>query len=270
MGLAVALVAGAVLLEGALAHDALADDEGRLALDGLGGLDGLADLGGVVAVDLEDLPAEGAVLGGRVFVHHHLGLGGELDVVGIIEHDKVVQAEDAGDAGRALGDLLLHAAVGDVGVDGLLGEGRVAGVGGQELGGDGGAYGVGVALAERAAGILNATRRVELGVTRGRGAPLAQVGQFVEAVLADEAELAVEHRSHVARIQEEPVAAGPGGVLGIVVQILAVKHIDEVGAAHGAARMSGFGLFDCRCRKDADVVCCVVQYADRICHALYF
>ena len=251
---------------GALAHDALADDEGGLALHGLGLLDGGADLGGVVAVDDLHVPTEGAVLGGRVLIHDDLGLRGELDVVGVVEHHEVVQTQRTGDTGSALGDFLLHATVGDVGVDGFLREARVAGVGSQELGGDGGAHGVGVALAEGTGGVLDAARRVKLGVTGGRGAPLAQVGQLFEAVFADQAQLGVEHRGHVAGIQEETVAGGPGRVAGIVGQILAVEHVDEIGATHGTARVSGFGFFDCTGRQDADVVGCVIENADRVCH----
>ena len=259
MGLAVALIAGAVLLERALAHDGLADDECGLASDGLGLLDGSADLGSIVAVDLEDLPAECAVLGCGVLVHHLGGLGAELDVIAVIEHHDVVQTQCACDAGCSLRDLLLHAAVGDVDVDGLLGEGGVAGVRGQELGSDGSTDAEGVALTQRAAGVLDATLGVGLGVSRCGRAPLAELLQLFERELADQCELAVEHGGHVAGVEEEAVAAHPCRVGGVVVEIFAVEDVDEVGTAHGTAGVTALGLLDHRSGKDADIVRCMIQ-----------
>ena len=66
VGLAVALVGSAVSLEGTLAHDALTDDEGRLALGCLGNIEGTTDLLNVVAVDLENLPTPSTILGSSI------------------------------------------------------------------------------------------------------------------------------------------------------------------------------------------------------------
>ena len=100
--LAVGLVRSAVSLEGTLTHDALTDDEGRLAFYLLCSLDGRTDLGCIVTIDFDDLPALCAVLGSSVLSHYLLGLGRELDVVAVIEHDEVVQAQHAGDTGSTL------------------------------------------------------------------------------------------------------------------------------------------------------------------------
>ena len=162
VGGAVALVAAAVGLAGTLAHDAVADDEARTLLLSLCLLDGLANLVNVVAVDLLHIPAPCLIFLGGVLAGHHLGLCGELDVVGVVEHDEVVQSQVAGNTACTLRNLLLHAAVGDVGVDGLVH--HVAQTGLQELGGNGSTYGEGVALSEGTGGVLNAA-----GQSRARG-----------------------------------------------------------------------------------------------------
>ena len=71
-------------------------------------------------------------------------------------------------------------------------------------------------LAERTTGVLNTTGNLTLRVPRGDRAPLAQVLQVIQLVLANEAELRVEHRGHVAGVEEETVAALPCGILRVV------------------------------------------------------
>ena len=93
VGLAVGLVRRTVSLQGTLAHDALTDDEGWLAFYLLCLVESLADLVDIVAVDFEYLPAKSTILGCCVLVHDVLGLGRELDVVAVVEHDEVVQTE---------------------------------------------------------------------------------------------------------------------------------------------------------------------------------
>lgn len=66
--------------------------------------------------------------------------------------------------------------------------------------------------------------------------------------------LAVEHGRHVSGVEEEAVAVGIVGPLGVVVQKLGKEYVDEIGAAHGATGVSGSGFFDHRCGQDPDVV----------------
>ena len=94
MGLAVCLVGRSVCLQSTLTHDALTDDECRLALYFLCLVESLADLVNVVTVDLKYLPTQCAILGCSVLVHHLLCLGGELDVVAVVEHNEVVKAKN--------------------------------------------------------------------------------------------------------------------------------------------------------------------------------
>ena len=106
---ALALEAAAVGLHRALAHDGLADDQAGLVLFGQGLGQGGANLVWVVAVDGRHAPAPGLILLGGVLVRDGAGIRGELDIVGIVEHDQVAQAEEPGDAACALRNLFLHA-----------------------------------------------------------------------------------------------------------------------------------------------------------------
>ena len=96
------LVAGTVSLESTLAHDTMSDDERRLARDGLRLAESLTNLSHIVAVDFDYLPAKCTILHGRILSIYQSSLGGELDIVGIIKHDKVVQTERACHTGRTL------------------------------------------------------------------------------------------------------------------------------------------------------------------------
>ena len=254
VGLAGGLIGASVSLEGTLAHYALAYYETWLAFYRQGLVKGLTYLHGIVAADLEDLPAEGAVLGGRILVHDLPGLGRELDVVGVVEHYEVVQSEHRRHPGAALADFLLYAAVRNIGIYLLFREARIACVGREELGRNGRSYGKDVALAERARGVLDAADHVEFRMSRGRGTPLAQGSEFIESELAAETKLGIEHRSHVSRIEEETVTGLPVRVFRIVPEILGIEDIDEVRSAHRSARMAGLGFFDCCRCKYADVV----------------
>ena len=46
------------------------------------------------------------------------------------------------------------------------------------------------------------------------------------------------------RVQEEPIAQRPGQVGWVKAQKLFVENVDEIGTAHGSARMTGSGFFD--------------------------
>ena len=199
----------------------------------------------------------GLVFLGRVLGGHFLGFSGELYVVGIIEHDEVIQSQRAGNAACALGYFFLDAAIRDVGVDGLrhhFGETCL-----QEFGGDGSTYGKGVSLPQRAGSVLNAAHDVPFRVPGRRTAPLAELLQFVQGEFVGQGQCGVEHGRHVPRIEEEAVAAFPCRVLGVVHQEFGEEHVDEIGATHGAARMTGVGFFNHRSSKYADVVCCAVH-----------
>ena len=114
-------------------------------------------------------------------------------------------------------------------------------------------------LSEGTGSILDATLNLALGVTGCHRTPLAQVLQILQRVLADEAELRVEHRSHVTGIEEETVATLPCGILGVVNEEFTVQGVDEVSTTHGTARVTGLSLFNHRGSKDTDIIRCHVH-----------
>ena len=218
--LAVALVACAVGFACALAHHAVSDDEGGAVLLFVGGFEGGADLFGVVAVDFKHVPVPCAVFHARVFGDNGRCFGGKLNFIGVEEHDEVVQSEVSRDASCALRDFLLHAAVGDVGIDAFALKAGVARAGVKGFGCDGRTHGVGVPLSQRAAGILDAALGAYFRVSRCARAPLAEVFQVVYGVVPDKCELRVKHRRHVSGIQEETVATSPCGTIRVEVKEL--------------------------------------------------
>ena len=163
-----------------------------------------------------------------------------------------MQPEVPSQSADALRDFLLDAAVGDVGVR-LMGH-PFAEASHHEAFGDGGAEGHGVSLPKRAGGILDTVLHVALGMAGGVAAPLAEVLQLSHGHEPRKRQHAVEHGRHVSGIEEEAVAVGIVGPLGVVVQKLGKEYVDEIGAAHGATGVSGSGFFDHRCGQDPDVV----------------
>ena len=153
---------------------------------------GVADGIRVVSVNSDSLPSPGFVFQGSVFGGDILGFSGELYVVGVIEHDEIIQSQCACNAAGALGDFFLDAAVGDVGVDGLGHHFGEAGF--QEFGGDGGTYGKGVPLSQRAGSILYAVRDIQFGMSGRRAAPLTELLQVVHCKLAGQCQRGIKHR----------------------------------------------------------------------------
>ena len=98
----------------------MTDDERRPLSLGQCGVESLADGVDIAAVNLDDVPVPSAVFGSRILGHHLRNGGRQLDVVGVVEHDEVVQSEFAGNTADALRDFLLNAAVRDVGIDMVL------------------------------------------------------------------------------------------------------------------------------------------------------
>ena len=120
--------------------------------------------------------------------------------------------------------------------------------------GDGCADGHGVALAQRAGGVLDAAHHVHFGVAGRGAAPLAELLELVEGELAGECEHGVEHGRHVAGVEEEAVAEGPLRVVGVGYEVLGIKHSGEIGTAHCATGVAGLCFFHHGSCKYADIV----------------
>ena len=92
----VALIARPVGFAGTLAHHTMADDQAWTFCLGLRTADGLTYLIHIVAIDFLHEPAPSFIFLCGVLAGHHIGTGGELYVVGIVEHDEVVESQIAG------------------------------------------------------------------------------------------------------------------------------------------------------------------------------
>ena len=92
-------------------HHGFANDERGAIGFGDRSLKGLANLVLVVAVDCEDVPTPGLVFFGRIFIHHIRHLRRKLDVVGVVEHDHIPEAQEACGAACSLRDFLLNTAI---------------------------------------------------------------------------------------------------------------------------------------------------------------
>ena len=76
---------------GTTPHDSLTDDEGWLAYRCLGFAKRLADRIGTATIDFEDVPAPSLILRSYIFTVYLLDGSRELDVVGVVVHDEVVE-----------------------------------------------------------------------------------------------------------------------------------------------------------------------------------
>ncbi len=206
-----------------IADDRAQFDERRPVGDGLGVGDGLLDGRHVLAaLHLLHVPAVGLVARGGVLAQRDVGVVLDRDLVVVVEDDEVAQLLH----GRQRRGLRRHAlfdvAVGGDHVDEVVeGTGARLGVRIEQAAlvarRHGHAHRGGQALAQRPGGDLDAEGVPELRVPGRLGAPGAQrldVGEL-EAEPA-EVELEVQRQAAVSAREDEPVAAQPVGVAGVV------------------------------------------------------
>ena len=241
----------------------LGDDHGRLAVVvGLGLLDGLVDGLEVVAVrEGDDVPAVGLVARADVLGLRELGHLVERDVVGVVQHDEVVELLVGREARRLGTDALLEAAVADHAEDVVVEDRVLRRVehGGRHLGGRGEARAVRDARTQGARGRFDAGRRVlrvrELGVARRRAVVLAEVRDLVlRDVVAGQVEPRVEEHRAVTGGEDEAVAVDPGRVVGVEGHGLAEEDRAHLGGAERQAEVAGLGRGDRVHRQAARLV----------------
>ncbi len=251
----------AVLFGGAVADVGVDDDEGGLVGALLELLDGGLDGGKVVGVgDVEDVPAVGFEAGGGVFGEGEFGFSFDGDFVGVVEPAEIVELEVCGEGGGFGRDALHHAAVAADGVDVVVEhlEARFVVAGGHPFAGDGHADGSSEALTEGTGGGFDAGGEAVFGVPRTFRIELAEFFDVVErdgrgaddfvfcvdGFDAGEVEEGIEEHGGVAGGEDEAVAVGPDGVLGIEAEELRPERVGGGSEAHDGAGVSGVGFLD--------------------------
>ena len=241
-----------------LTHDRLTHDDRRTLGLGIGSYEGCTDLVDVVAIYGDHVPIPSLILHLDVLRINLVHLGRELDVVRVVVHDEVREAQVTGDAAYTLRDLLLNGTIRNVGV-GLVSH-PLAKASHHEALGNRSTEGDGMTLTQGTRRVLHTTHHVHLGVTGRHAAPLAQVLQILHRVVAGQSQRSIEHRRHVTRVEEETITVGVIHLLGIVVQELGKEDGHEIGTAHRATGVTRLGLFDHRSRQDTDVVGNALQF----------
>ena len=218
--------------ENALALVGERHDARGLALNGLEALERPEHFAQVVAVDDLGFPAEGGELAvDGVEVQDILGRPGLLEMVAIDDQGQVVEPELGGRGGGfpVLSFAELAVAGQDVGVIALLVD-----PGGQRV-----ADADRESLAERAGGGLDSGQPLHVGVPLERAAQLAQSHDLVVREVAGLGERRIEDRRRVPLGEDEAVAVGPVGVLGVVPQDSAeIEGRHDLGGRQRAAGMA--------------------------------
>ncbi|MBW3087058.1 hypothetical protein KEM60_03288 [Austwickia sp. TVS 96-490-7B] len=190
--------------------------------DGGVGECGVEDVEVFSVVDGDDAESVGGESCGDVFAADELGGAFDGDAVVVPEDDEAAESEVSGEGGYFVGDAFHEVAVGDEAPDAMVegaGAGgcvRVEGVA-PVAGVEGHADGVAESLAEGAGGGFDAGGVSVFGVAWGEGVEGAGGAQVVEVEsVSAEVELEVEGEAGVSGGKDEAVAAGPGGVGGVV------------------------------------------------------
>ena len=76
----------------ALTHNGMTDNECRLLCRSVSSGQSLANLVDIVSIDIQHLPTPSAILHCNILVVHLITLGRELNIVGIVEHNEVVES----------------------------------------------------------------------------------------------------------------------------------------------------------------------------------
>ena len=111
---------------------------------------------------------------------------------------------------------------------------------------DGQTHSVGDTGTQRSRGHFNARSFEGFGVTRGLGAPLAELLDVVDRhrVVAGEVQQRIQQHAAMTSGEHEAVAVEPLGVLGVVLEELVPERITHGCAAHRQAGVAAVGLVD--------------------------
>ena len=228
-----AMPAGVVLHEAhALALDGLGQNHSGLALGGGSFLEGLDDLVIVVAVDLDDVPAEGlALLVQRLGGHDVGGAAVDLQAVHVDDGAQVVQLI-LGSGHESLPNLALgDFAVAQDGVDAVIPVVELAAQSHTDSGGN--------ALAQRAGGHIDTGNVVHFHVAGHMGVNAAELLQALHGEEAPQGQRGIQSGRAVALGHDKAVTVRVLGILGVHLHDVEVESGQHVQAAEGAAGMAG-------------------------------
>ena len=250
------LAARSISTDCALAHHGLTNDQRRTLLLVVSRLQCLTNLIFRVAVDAYHSPAPSLVLSYNILSINLLNRCRELNIVGIVVHNQIVQTEVAGQTTDTLRNLLLNTTVRDVGV-GLVSSPLAKACCNESLS-NSRSNSHRVALTQRTRRVLDTACHIQLRVAGGYATPLTELTQLVHREMTCQCQHTVQHRRHMTRIQEETIAERISRIVGIVTQKLRIEHIDEIGTTHCTTRVSRFGFFDhCGSQYSYVIGCCL-------------
>ena len=214
-------------------------DQRRLARLSPGRRDGRVKRLAVVAVAPLDVPAAGLEARGHILGEADRGRAVDGDVVVVIQHDQLAQAQMARKADGFLPDAFLQAAVAGEDI-GVMIDQIVTELCRQPPFRQCHAHRRGQTLAQRAGRRLDPLGMAVFRVARRDGSPLAEVPDLLQrhVLIARQVQQGIEQHGRVAVRQHEAVAIRPVGVLGVELQVVAEQHRGRVGHAHGGARMA--------------------------------
>ena len=260
-----------VLVRRAIADVAVEDDERGAALRALEDLEGARDTIHVVGVfHALHVPAVTHEPPGHVLRERQACAALDGDAIVVVDPAQVVETQVTGQGCRLRRDPLHQAAVATHDIDAVIEdvEARAVVSTGEPLLADGHAHAGGDALAERAAGGLDARHPVILGVPRSLAVELAEVSDVVEGDRGLSQPLVVgvhgpgpgemedgpeQHRGVAVR-EHEAVAIGPDRISRVEAHHAVPERVDQWGERHRRAGMSGLCLLDGIDREGADGV----------------
>ena len=211
---AVSFIAAAVCLACTFTHYGFTDNQRRAFFFSLCFFDCRTDFVRIITVDTKYVPSPCFIFHGSVFNGYVFRFCRKLNIVGVIEHNQVVQSQCTGNTSRTLRDFFLNTTVRDVSVNGLIH--HLVETGFQEFGSDSSTYCKSVSLSQWTRSIFDATHDVHFRVSRSRASPLTEFFQLVQREFSCQCQRRIKHRRHVARVEEEAVTSFPTGIFRIV------------------------------------------------------
>ena len=175
---AVSFIAAAVRLACTFTHHSLTNNQCRTFLFRLCLFDSCTDFVRIVTVDTQYVPSPCLILHGSIFYSYIFRFCRKLNVVGVVEHDQIIQTQCTGNTSGTLRNLFLDTAIRDISVDSLIH--HLVKTCFQKFSGNGSTYGKGMSLSQRTGSVFNAPHDVYFRMSRSGASPLAVFFQFIQ------------------------------------------------------------------------------------------